>query len=314
MDATSATGDAPSLAVEPVRLVDEGLDVVRSAAQWIVAAAAAVGSVLVGGLQLSSFGKIVGRTWLLLPAIAAFLLALWAVAWILRQAARVLVARRVTITDLLVLETAVQSRQQGLLGVDTLRDEKILKAALTQVHVNRGWLLPQAEPSVEELWSAYRRERATLDEGEGSRSDTELRQLRTRVKTLGDYVSLVSSFARMEFVRAQYKTLTDGLTGRIGWALASAVVAFAVLINWPQPAKDSRITAPTDMEITLTGSSDHLAAVGLPKACKAGMRLEGVGIDGTYDTPMVVTKASDTCPGSRFTVDKSVGLAVPVVR
>jgi hypothetical protein len=58
-------------------IIDD-VSTVRTATQWLVAAAGAVGTVLVAGLQIGAMGRLVDNPWLLAGASVAYLAALTA--------------------------------------------------------------------------------------------------------------------------------------------------------------------------------------------------------------------------------------------
>src|SRR5437588_578934 len=72
---------------------DAGVDQLRSTAKWLIAALAAVGSLLATGTQLSSLGRLDASSGRLHVAIAALAAALLGVAYCIGQALRVLEAR-----------------------------------------------------------------------------------------------------------------------------------------------------------------------------------------------------------------------------
>jgi hypothetical protein len=276
--------------------VDE-VGAVRAAAQWLVAAGAAVGAVLIAGVQLGSLGRLAKRPPLLVVGLLAFLAALWLVGWVIRAASRVLVVDRVTVANLLTAQTARQARMRGI-DVHSLANEELLVEIFDEVHVNRGWLLPDGCDSLTELYQQFQQART-----HGDNEDVE--QLRS-------YLSQVSSFARTEAAKHFYRQLVDGLSGWRGRCLAILIVVLCLALGVPEEASEPRVTGPTPVRVVLSGNSAAFKVAGLTESCRRSSTIDGVAVDGTLLEPVVVFGGNKTCAPARFRVTEALGVAIPL--
>jgi hypothetical protein len=265
---------------------------IRAAAQWLVAAAGAVGAALVAGLQLGDVGRLAEAPIQLAGAALAFLVAISMVGLTIRRAGRVLVVSRTSISDLLRAELRVRAEAQQIeLGAGPERVDPGLPWVLAQIEENREWLLPDHD-SVGHAYAEYQE----------ARDGDLLRRMHA-----------VAAFARGELTRRAYKRLSSTVTGWPGCLFAVAVIGFAVAVSRPVP-KPPPVGAAYRLDVLLTGKAAALRKAGLPTGCRPGGRLTGVALDGTLTEPVVVTEASGGCPATRFTVTPSVGIPMPYVR
>ncbi|MDT5042008.1 MAG: hypothetical protein QOE51_2993 [Actinoplanes sp.] len=274
---------------------------VRAAAQWLVAAAGAVGAALVAGLQIGDLGRLVSIWPLLVLAVAAFAAALLIVGHVIRMASRVLVVSRATISDLLRAGTGQTVETSTNVRIEAAGPtEADLQEAYRTIEADHAWLHPD-DPSVTDLFLRYeavRRDPATAAEADG---------LHRRLTT-------ICSFARGSLTRIAYRRLSDTITGGPGWAFLAAVIVFAVALSWPIPAG---VTGPYRVEVLLGGDTGALRATGLGTGCRPGTRLTGVALGGSLATPEVLTEPlttqTSTCAAARFAVTKEIGFAFPVL-
>jgi hypothetical protein len=279
--------------------VDE-VPAIRAAAQWLLAAAGAIGAVLVAGLQLGGLGRLSDRPWALVIGVLAFGVAIWMIGWAIRAASRVLVIGRVTVSNLLMVDAKRQASAEGV-HVDVLEGEQLLGGILDQIGVNRGWLLPSGCSSLTDLYTKYQEALAT----EGAEELVE--ELRGRLAE-------VTAFARTESARHFYQDLTSGLTGFRGRLLAGAIATLVIVVGWAPADSEPKVTVPTPVQVFITGSISEMRAAGLAGSCPRGSTLSGVAIAGTLLEPVVVSAGTKTCPPSRFTVTSTLGIAVPVAK
>src|SRR6266550_4530887 len=75
------------------------LETLRSAAKWLLAAAAGVGALLVAGLQLTGIGRLPLDSWRLYAALGAAAVALSAIGYMIKAASTVLTQEWLTLAD-----------------------------------------------------------------------------------------------------------------------------------------------------------------------------------------------------------------------
>jgi hypothetical protein len=296
---TPAAGPAPPPPADETQAV-------RAAAQWIVAAAGAVGAALVAGLQIGDIGKLVSAWPALVTAILAFAAAMTIVGHVIRAAGRVLVVCRTTISDLLRQENRKILERRGHEPPTTADPE--IKLVFDEIINERAWLLA-GEESFAELFGRY--EQARLGIGPAG-DDTD--RLHARLDT-------VTAFARATLTRTAYERLCATITGWPGRAFILAVLVFAVALGWPV-AEPPAVTAAYRLDVLLTGDQEALRRVGLNGACRTGTRLTGVALGGSLAAPEVVTEPRttvvamrlSTCDAARFTVTSEVGIPIPYVK
>jgi membrane protein YdbS with pleckstrin-like domain len=266
---------------------------VRTAAQWLVAAAGAVGAVLIAGLQIGDLGRLVSAWPPLVLAIAAFAAALLIVGQVIRLASRVLVVSRATISDLLRAQTGQSVRTRTKIRIEaTRRTDRDLRQVHQQIENDQAWLHPD-DPSVTDLFLRY--EALRKDPASAAEADELHRRLTT-----------ICAFARGALTRMAYQRLSDTVTGWPGWVFLAAVIVFAVSLGWPVPAP---VTAAYRVEVLLKGKPP----AGLGPDCRPGSRLTGVALGGSLAAPEVITEPAGDCAAARFTVTGEVGFAFPVL-
>ncbi|WP_157408290.1 hypothetical protein [Actinoplanes sp. N902-109] len=317
--------------------VDEAAPV-RTAAQWLVVAAGAIGAALVAGLQLGDVGKLTGTPFLLVAAAAAVVSALAVVGRVIARASAVLVIRRITVSDLLAAETAEQARATDihpvsdsrpphrdtgspagtpwiprqwdrlrgrLLQPDVIREPAAyLRPLLGQIRANREWLFVADGRSTSDLSNAY------TEAAQRARAGDQVAA--ARAAELDRRLTGLCLFARGELTRSAYRRLSTTITGWPGWLFVVSVALFAITLNWPV-AQAPRVKEPYPLTVVLTGSAGQLKGAGLATGCRPASRLNAVALAGTTTEPLVVTDAQGSCPASRFTVTADIGVPLPSV-
>ena len=268
---------APPVSADPPA---DDAQAVRTAAQWLVAAAGAVGATLIAGLQIGDVGKLAGAWPVLAVAVLAFGTALAVVGQVIRAAGRVLVVSRVTVSDLLREESGqrVAGRRRLRIEPGAAAPDHDLALVHRQILEEQAWLLPD-DDSVAALYA-----------GKKSRE-----------------LDAVCVFARNVLTRLAYQRLNVTVTGWPGRVFLVAVLVFAVALGWPVPTEVA-VTTAYPVQVLLNGDPAVLRAAGLSAGCTAGMRLTGVALGGSLTAPEVVTETLGGCPAARFTVTREVGL------
>ncbi|CAM5536144.1 hypothetical protein SALBM135S_05515 [Streptomyces alboniger] len=91
------------------------------------------------------------------------------------------------------------------------------------------------------------------------------------------------------------------------------MIAVCVLVFlWASrpPEQPAKVGKPFPVEIHVLGNEAAVAAAELKPGC-ARQVLTGWAVDGDINAPEVVTEPRGTCPASRFTVSKELGIALP---
>lgn len=297
-------------------LVDE-TSAVRAAAQWLVAAAGAVGATLVAGLQLGDITKHSSMPWLIAISIASFVVAMVIVGIIIRKASRVLVIGRTTISD--ILDAELSNRLTGTRRIKLGRPaSKAMRTVINQVEANREWLLGHHD-SAASLFATYEKSRMSsrLIQAEGTATQT-LND--DTAQESGARLGRLCDFARSELARHEYQKLASLVAGTGGISFALAVVVFAVSLGWPI-SNSPNISSPIQVRINLIGDPAKLARAGIPLTCPPGTLLTGVAIEGSLTEPVVINEAIDTvtkgkailCPMRRFRATGNIAIVIPIL-
>jgi hypothetical protein len=286
----------------------------RTAAQWLAAAAGAVGATLIASLQIGDIGALVDEPRRLASAAGAFLVALGVIGLTIRRAGAVLVVSRSTIGDLLAAETREGYKDQASISFPG-RNDRDLQAVINQIGRNREWLMPghTSAWSLYHAWDEARKVAALTGPADVGESHA---QVADQLRQLNN----VCAFARCELTRLAYQRLSATITGLPGALFTLALIVLAVVLGWPAHQPPA-VVAPYRLDVLLTGPPAVLRAAGLDAGCRAGTRLTGVALDGSLTEPVVVTETARvtlggetvTCPTSRFTVSEDVGIPIPYV-
>jgi hypothetical protein len=307
------TGQVTGLSV-----FEEARSALQDTAKWIVAAAAAVGGVLLAGLQLKDLGSIQDATTLRVAiALGGFGLALFGVGCVLVSAARVLATAGLTLSDLADREITVM----------TLRPRQLARGAnvsdfdplLRWINNHQTELLPKGITSVIDM----RQRQHELDIARA-----QLRQGKS--VTVGDhtYKAKPATIQRLITQSQEYRARSEYLIDAV--QLFVAQQAYRRLIHWlwvggglivigvltfvfaTAKSSGSVITAPAPVNVLIRSqvSTAALRHAGLAQSC-VGRALSAMAIQGTYEHPVVVTQGAVGCPPARFKVTDALGLAVP---
>jgi hypothetical protein len=192
----------------------------RAAAKWLLAALAAVGGVLLAGLQLTKLGSFQSADWpRLTVAIAAAVTALAAVGYMIALTSRIFTDEWVTLADLddeafdRLLEDASPSRK-------TTRRVKLLGDLRARIDSDRQGLYAHLAKSVPDLY----RELREANEAARAAPPEDLAQAITRVSLIRTVVNEVTDCANYHRTRLILRQLRPRL------AAASAVTVAAVLV------------------------------------------------------------------------------------
>ncbi|MCM1943498.1 hypothetical protein NC239_35460 [Streptomyces sp. G3] len=273
---------------------------VRSAAQWLVTSFAAVGALLVAGIQLQNVTQIT-TWWKLSLTLLSVVVALLATGSVIVSASRVLIAPVLTWDDLVRRETKQLIASQQATAAQHLEglpgDPLLLElAAATQMQP-----VPFTSP------------RSLREELAGAREDVRTaasEDLQGRVLQLEELAQLCLRYANAWQSRQLYLRLIKVLKG----AGTLIVVCIAVFLWASKPADEPlKVTKPFPVQVFLTDSQRALKAAGVDEAC-AGMTLQGSAVDGDASAPEVATKPAGKCPASRFALTDPLGVAVPVAQ
>ncbi|MGK5630641.1 hypothetical protein [Streptomyces sp. URMC 123] len=278
---------------------------IRAAARWLTTAFAAVGAVLAAGLQLGSLGGLSEEApWRLLVALAAVLLALLGVGWVIVQAAHVLITPDLTWTDLFVNHEIPAYERRG-------RAQPLLRAGRS--HLAFDDLLSQLrtasalEPVPFEGTAALRGRLARARER--AAADPEDPVAERAVAELEEAVALCLTRANAWQSRRLYRSLIRTLL--IGGTLtAGCLVLFAWATN-PPPDPSPRVTKPVAVRVHVTAEPKILAEMGLGTDCRE-RTLQGFAIGGRLDEPLVAVAPTGACTAARLKVTPRIGTAVPL--
>ncbi|MFC8841088.1 hypothetical protein ACFT8Q_13390 [Streptomyces griseoincarnatus] len=276
---------------------DHGVSI-RVAARWLVTSFAAVGAVLVAGIQLQNVTHITSP-WFLVAALLSVLVALLATGTVIVRASQVLVAPALTWSDLVRRESLLLiARQQASpaqhLSGEVPEDPLLAKLAeITQMQ-------PAQFTSPRDL-----REKLT-----GARKDLEASPsdgLREQVAQLEELAQSCLRYANAWQSQQMYLRLIKMLK-RAGTLI---VVCFVTFLWASKPSDEPpKVTKPFPVQVYVKDSRKALKSAGLDRAC-SGLILRGSAVGGEMDAPQVVTRPAGRCPASSFTVSDELGIAVP---
>lgn len=239
------------------------LESLRSTAKWLVAASAAVGGVLVAGLQLADLGQLSPTSWRLYVAVAAAVTGFSAVGFMIKETSAVLAHRWLTLgsfTDEAVDETVRKAKR-------SIREAAGLREIQQQIMRSRHELFGYAAPSLAQLHKRLREadEAAWRDDeilpapvGAHSvpclvgspralRSPALLRQAARDVAQCANYYSTLARFRKMRV--------------RLAWAALVVVISsgvFAYAANPPKP--------PTTVEVQVRAMAEAVVRSSVPEA------------------------------------------------
>jgi hypothetical protein len=280
------------MSVEPEELLASSVIKTQEASKWISGAFAAIGAVLLGGLQLNavgtlSFDKPVASG----VALLTMTTALVTVGLVLARAANVLVPPLVTLPELVRRE--LRARSASSQGEDFWVSDFLLRS----IRSERGSLLQSGATGPHDLYEKLTRARA-LGEGQAEPLERDAKRL--------------TDFAGLRMTQHHYQQLVGSLL--LGGALiALCVVLFSWAVNSSEDKPEARVTQPLAVRVILTGAAQSLPTAKLRPSCAAQRDLTGVAVAGELREPEVVIPPTSLCPALRFTVTRDIGIAVPVL-
>lgn len=318
--ATPATGAVASTAA------------IQTTAKWLVGAFAAIGGVIVTGLQLSSVAttKDLPASRIVL-ALAAYGVSITATGAIVLLAARVLQPRFDSIDPIRERETAADILAAKDAAGSTPRLAAELDPLLGYLHRFRnvtsrsGWGDTPGELAVnlDKLNAALARVRAghsaTIDGrawAEEQRADLE-----AEARLAEEDAAAIVALANRYEIERRYTQLRRALAF-CGALVAAAIPVFAVAVRPPDRSaepKPTPVSSAIPVAVVISNNAP-LDTVGLPKDCRDST-LPGVAVGGTLERPVVVTRATKvtvpgtketvTCPSAQFRVNPPEIIAVP---
>ena len=211
------------------------LEALRSTAKWLVAAAAAVGGVLVAGLQLTAIGQLQPGSWRLYAAAISAAAALAAVGFMIWEASTVLTNRWLTLatfTDEPVDASLHRSKAHA-------KAAKHLREIEDQIMRSQHELFGYAAPTIAEL---HKRLRKTDDEAWAYVSATGVRRLAIsmRARQAQETSRVLRQAARDVSQCANYYSTLDRfrhMRRRLGWAALIVAVSSGVFAYAANPPK-----------------------------------------------------------------------------
>jgi hypothetical protein len=214
------------------------VETLRSAARWLLAAAAGVGALLVGGLQLTGIGRLPLGSWRLHAALGAAALALVSVGYMIKVASTVLTQEWLTLADFLYHDSGLPgpwgNRRRADRQTEAVRE--YLAASRHELFAHVAATLPELNSKLQESHEAMWR--ANLDEVELQRAaekSNELRRAARDVVEAANYYYVLHLFKRLRV--------------RTAWA---AVVVVACMIVFAYATDPSPTQAPQDVRIVPT--------------------------------------------------------------
>ena len=218
-------------------------EALRSTAKWLVTAFAAIGAVLIAGLQLTDIGELQSENWLyLVLALAGLLGALLAVGYMIRETVTILTVEWVTLADL-ADETFEKILYEG--KDETIAAEKAELFALAERIKNvREELFAHTAPSIGKLHRHLHQaneaaakvagqERPQLSADDQAKIFGRARELRDATRAVVDYANYVRTLRL--FTRLKKRLAGGGIAA----AISIAVYAFAT--HPPTSAEPVRI-------------------------------------------------------------------------
>jgi Pentapeptide repeats (8 copies) len=238
------------------------LESIRTSAKWLVAAFAALGTVLIAGSQLSSIGSLKttdGRFWAAVVGMAVALVAVLAMVW---QTVGLLIPQRITVDELARMET-----------------EKGRKSpAIRWFEANPSYKPYDTFLELQQAW------RAVGDETTNDKPDLALLEPATRkVQRLAVMATATAQFRRMMLAVAAAAAVAAGGIGVFAWAA--------------NPSAPAAPPAASLRNLDLSGS--NLRGAGLQHADLSGVDFTGSNLRGANLNAAVVKGVvwkNTTCP------------------
>lgn len=219
---------------EPTSQYGSAVEALRSTARWLLAVVGGVGTVLVGGLQLTVLGELSSESVVRLTvAIAALAGVVAGVGYMVREAARILTAEWVTLAHFDDQRFAAMVRQKRTGGLDW----DVLVEVRDKIDNSSDELYGHAAPTLATLHRALREANekvVKILDGDGPSNTEELASARARVEELRSAAREVVDFANYQMTQRAFNRLKPRLA--VGTAaVVSLVTVFALAANPPPP-------------------------------------------------------------------------------
>jgi hypothetical protein len=209
-------------------------DNLRTAARWLLTAAAAAGAVMVAGLQLTSIGSLGPGDWPRLAAAAAGLaVGLGAVGYMIFHASLLLTDAWITLAQL-VLEPFIQQLRDS--GRRDQRRAGEIERIRGEIENYQDEFYGSVADSIADL---YRRLIEANKKARESPSPEHAREAASLKRT----VDTVVAAANYSYARAEFAVLRRRLT-EAGAVFVAGIVIFAYAANPPKPASPVPSTKP----------------------------------------------------------------------
>jgi hypothetical protein len=279
-----------------------GVETLRESAKWLIGAYAAVGAVIIAGLQLTSLGKIEDHTrfWVAVLTAGAALVAVVIGIYVV---SRVLAPAEVEDSDVDAAEHRVREDRSVLKGrAQTARD---LQEKYQQALNDR-----------EEYRKAI--SAATVVDGEKQAAKEHAAAAQEEVATLLEPLEAIRRRLVFENVQRRY-----GEAKRVLAVVAGVVVASVIAFAWAaNPSEESQTAAkvsahgpslevPSRVVVSVSKVRPSLAV--LRKRLGARCELDEVQalvVGGTASSPEIVTLPEEHCNVQRFTASQNIGIVL----
>jgi hypothetical protein len=274
---------------------------IQVTAKWIIAAFAGVGAALIAGLQLTGLGKLDFVEFLiavagLALALAAVLVAIWAVS-------KVLTPPEILLDEL-----------PEFVGDLTRKDVTLLKGQAADL----GTLLTRfkvMEEASRLRWEAVERKRNAGKVAAAEVAEKEAEAKDEQYESLEDAVAFLRHLALNQKVRKAFRDMWPWLVGTV-IAVAIGVVDIAYLTNQPEdtPTPAPHTTkavgqTPVGVRLVLTPEERKILAPKLGKKCPTSP-LWGLAVGGRPVALDVVTLPTPRCRSVRVMVTPAAGIVI----
>jgi hypothetical protein len=277
--------------------------------KWLVAAAGAIATAIVAGLQFTAIANL--QPWAAIVAACGATIALVAIGAVLLEATRVLAIQSPTVTEL-----SNEELNAGSLEPSAKLDGKALSPLITWVLERRTSLLGDAT-SITSLYAdgvvGARRSLDRLRRGEkskwGSReldpeSASDLAWLEA------EYAAATARVERLEEAAGYWqrrKAYSDVIDRAPWWfsLFIIGILVFAIIPVWGRSSVTAEIKDPLPAQVYVRDAN----VAGLPSDCPA--TLSGQIVGGTLAAPIVVTVPTGSCPALKLTAEDDALVVVP---
>lgn len=277
----------PATRLAPPNPYADALASLRSTAQWLVTAFAAVGGILVTGVPLTGLGALDWPELDFILAVAGALLALASIGWLISGVTQVLTRPYANLSDLAAEEPD--------------HPDFDMTPLVKEVEVNRDELFGAYAKDLPQLYGQLQK----LNESVYTQPmRTSQKRHRAEVQSA---VALVVDFANYEAARRTmqrfYRKMMIG-----GAVVALGVGVFAYLTG---RSFEPPIDQPIPVFVSLSEEGTDRFSSSLGKGCTLE-GFEAVAVAGTLDEPKVATSGEQGCAPTEFEVTDAMGVATPI--